>query len=43
MRKLKLFTWAGDGEVLQLWKKNGFQAVLLAAPNILLGLQTGLI
>lgn len=43
MRKLKLFTWAGDSEVLQLWKTNGFRAVPLAATDILPGLQTGLI
>ena len=43
MRKLKLFTWAGDAEVLQLWKANGFRAVPLAATDILPGLQTGLI
>jgi TRAP-type transport system periplasmic protein len=43
MRKLKLFTWAGDAEVLQLWKTNGFRAVPLAATDILPSLQTGLI
>jgi TRAP-type transport system periplasmic protein len=43
MRKLKLFTWAGDAKVLQLWKANGFRAVPLAATDILPGLQTGLI
>ena len=40
---MKLFTWAGDNDTLQLWKANGFRAVPLAATDILTGLQTGLI
>jgi len=43
MRAMKLFTWAGDNETLELWKSNGFRAVPLAATDILTGLQTGLI
>lgn len=43
MRKMKLFTWAGDNETLELWKANGFRPVPLAATDILTGLQTGLI
>jgi TRAP-type C4-dicarboxylate transport system substrate-binding protein len=43
MRQMKLFTWAGDNETLELWKANGFRAVPLAATDILTGLQTGLI
>jgi TRAP-type C4-dicarboxylate transport system substrate-binding protein len=43
IRKLKLFTWAGDDEELQLWRANGFKPVALAATDILPGLQTGLI
>jgi TRAP-type C4-dicarboxylate transport system substrate-binding protein len=43
MRNMKLFTWAGDNDTLQLWKANGFRAVPLAATDILTGLQTGLI
>ena len=43
MRKMKLFTWAGDSDTLDLWKANGFRAVPLAATDILMGLQTGLI
>lgn len=43
MRKLKLFTWAGDDQVVELWKTNGFRPVALAATDILTGLQTGLI
>jgi TRAP-type C4-dicarboxylate transport system substrate-binding protein len=40
---MKLFTWAGDNDTLELWKANGFRAVPLAATDILTGLQTGLI
>jgi len=43
LRQLKLFTWAGDNDTLELWKANGFRAVPLAATDILTGLQTGLI
>jgi TRAP-type C4-dicarboxylate transport system substrate-binding protein len=43
MRQLKLFTWAGDNDELELWQANGFRAVPLAATDILTGLQTGLI
>jgi len=43
MRNMKLFTWAGDNDTLELWKANGFRAVSLAATDILTGLQTGLI
>lgn len=43
MRRLKLFTWAGDNDTLELWKTNGFRAVPLAATDILTGLKTGLI
>jgi TRAP-type C4-dicarboxylate transport system substrate-binding protein len=43
MRKLKLFSWAGDDQVVQLWRTNGFRPVALAATDILTGLQTGLI
>ena len=43
LRQLKLFSWAGDDDTVQLWKANGFQPVALAATDILPGLQTGLI
>jgi TRAP-type C4-dicarboxylate transport system substrate-binding protein len=43
MRRLKLFTWAGDNDTLELYKANGFRPVPLAATDILTGLQTGLI
>jgi TRAP-type transport system periplasmic protein len=43
LRRMKLFTWAGDNDVLELWKANGFQPVPLAATDIIPGLKTGLI
>lgn len=43
MRKLKMFVWAGDDRMVQMWKENGFQPVALAATDILTGLQTGMI
>ena len=43
LRKMKLFTWAGNNDELELWKANGFRPVPLAATDILMGLETGLI
>jgi TRAP-type C4-dicarboxylate transport system substrate-binding protein len=43
LRNVKLFSWAGDDTIFQLWKKAGFRPVALAATDILTGLQTGLI
>lgn len=43
LRKVKLFTWAGDDRVFQAWKGAGFRPVALAATDIITGLQTGLI
>jgi TRAP-type C4-dicarboxylate transport system substrate-binding protein len=43
LRKMKLFTWAGDADELELWKANGFKPIPLAATDILMSLQTGLI
>jgi TRAP-type C4-dicarboxylate transport system substrate-binding protein len=43
LRKLRLFTWAGDPHSPRLWKAAGFHAVSLSAVDILPGLQTGLI
>jgi TRAP-type C4-dicarboxylate transport system substrate-binding protein len=42
-KKLKLWVWAGDDEMNQLWKANGFHAVPLAATDIVTGLQTGMV
>jgi len=43
MKKTKMFVWAGDDRMIQLWKDNGFLPVPLAATDILTGLQTGMI
>jgi len=43
LRKLKLFTWAGSNDELELWKANGFRPVPLAATDIQMALKTQLI
>ena len=40
MRKLKLFTWAGDSTALDLWRTNGFNVIPLAATDIPMMLRT---
>lgn len=42
-KKMKLFTWAGNNEQVELMKALGFQPVPLETNDILPGLQTGLI
>ena len=43
LKKMKLFTWAGDARAVEIWKASGFHPVPLAATDVLPGLQTGLI
>ena len=43
LRKLKMFSWAGSNDELELWKASGFRPVSLAATDIQMGLKTGLI
>jgi TRAP-type C4-dicarboxylate transport system substrate-binding protein len=43
LKKAKMFMWAGDDKMAQLWRTIGFQPVSLAATDILPGLQTGMI
>jgi len=43
IRRLKLCVLQGDNTTFELYKRNGFQPVSLAATDILTGLQTGLI
>ena len=43
MRKLKMFVWAGDDQYAELWKKAGFNPVLLPSSEIATALQTGLV
>jgi TRAP-type transport system periplasmic protein len=43
LRRTKMFVWAGDDQMVALWKNLGFQPVPLAATDIMTGLQTGMI
>jgi TRAP-type C4-dicarboxylate transport system substrate-binding protein len=43
LQKQKIFTWAGNDMMVNLWRGMGFQPVALAATDILTGLQTGMI
>ena len=43
LRRTKLFFWAGDDEMVALWKRMGFQPVPLSANDVMTALQTGMI
>ena len=43
LKKTKMFTWAGDDNMVSTWKGKGFNPVPLAATDIMTGLQTGMI
>ena len=43
LKKVKMFTWAGDDQIVSVWKAKGFNPVPLAATDIMTGLQTGMI
>jgi TRAP-type C4-dicarboxylate transport system substrate-binding protein len=43
LRKLKIFTWAGNDRMVQWWHANGFKPVALELPAALQGLKTGMI
>ncbi len=43
LRRLKLFSWAGDAEVVQIYRSAGFNPVPLPSTEISTALQTGLI
>jgi len=43
LKKVKMFTWAGNDRVTEVYKSVGFSPVPLAATDIMTGLQTGLI
>src|SRR5512143_1299536 len=43
LRKLKLFSWAGDAEVVEIYRSAGFNPVPLPSTEISTALQTGLI
>ena len=43
LRKLKLFSWAGDAEAVEIWRSAGFNPVPLPSTEISTALQTGLV
>jgi len=43
LHKTKLFFWAGDDEMVALWKRLHFQPVPLSANDVMTALQTGMI
>lgn len=43
LKKAKMFVWAGDDNMVQQWRGEGFSPVALAATDIMTGLQTGMI
>jgi TRAP-type C4-dicarboxylate transport system substrate-binding protein len=43
LQKQKIFTWAGNDMMVELWRRADFSPVALAATDILTGLQTGMI
>lgn len=43
LKKLRLGVPAGDGQLLNTWRKLGFDAIPLPIPDILTGLQSGMI
>ena len=42
-KALKLFMWAGDSTLVQLYKETGFHPVPLSVPDLLPSLQTGMV
>ena len=43
LRKLKLFSWAGDAESVEVWRSAGFKPVPLPSTELSTALQTGLV
>lgn len=43
LKRLKLFTWAGDSDAIDIWKSGGFNPVPLPATELATALQTGLV
>lgn len=43
VQQAKLFVWAGDDNIVDLWKQAGFRAIPLAATDMLASLQTGMV
>jgi TRAP-type C4-dicarboxylate transport system substrate-binding protein len=43
LRQLKLFSWAGDAEAVEIWRSAGFNPVPLPSTELSTALQTGLV
>jgi len=43
LRQLKLFTWAGDADAVDIWKSAGFNPIPLPSTEIATALRTGLV
>jgi TRAP-type transport system periplasmic protein len=43
LRALKLFTWAGDNDAVEVWKSAGFNPIPLPSTELATALQTGLV
>jgi len=43
LAKMKLFTWAGDNDAIEIWKASGFNVIPLPSTEISTSLQTGLV
>jgi TRAP-type C4-dicarboxylate transport system substrate-binding protein len=43
LKKQKLFVWAGDDALVQRWRQQGYQPVALAATDVTMGFQTGML
>jgi TRAP-type C4-dicarboxylate transport system substrate-binding protein len=43
LKKHKLFVWAGDDRMVTWYQRNGFRPVALQLPDVVTGLQTGMI
>ena len=43
LRALKLFTWAGDAQAVEVWRSAGFNPVPLPSTELATALQTGLV
>jgi TRAP-type transport system periplasmic protein len=43
LRALKLFSWVGDNDAVEVWKAAGMHPVPLTVPDLMSGIQTGLV
>ena len=43
LRRVKMYTGAGDDRMTRLWRQNGYNPVVLSSTDIMVGLQSGMI